>query len=153
MRSFHLDTNSSSSESLRYVCKASVSTGPTIYWRVYHADQAQWEDLGPSSGPGVDITPTSLSTCVLQSVLVMDRPRGLSSGGDIISCTATNGLDTSSLYLQKGETLSQGSALKPHFESPRWRTFKTKHEHFREQIVEKRHEKETSERVMDEGII
>ena len=112
IRTLYLDEHDASTNStqytnttFRFVCKASSLVGPTISWRVYHADQAQWEDLGPSSGPGVDITPTSLSTCVLQSVLVMDRSRGLSSGGDIISCTATDGLETSSLYIRKGGTV------------------------------------------------
>ena len=82
------------------MCKASASSGPSIHWRVYHADQAQWEDLGPSSGPGVDITPTSLSSCVVESVLVIGEARGPSSEGDIISCTATSGSLNVSAYLQ-----------------------------------------------------
>ena len=102
IRRFYLDETFTSSDSLRYVCKASASSGPSIHWRVYHADQAQWEDLGSSSGPGVDITLTSLSSCVVESVLVIHRSRGPSSGDDVISCTATDGMETTSLHIQKG---------------------------------------------------
>ena len=103
IRRLYLDETFTSSDSLRYVCKASASSGPSIHWRVYHADQAQWEDLGPSSGPGVDITPTSLSSCVVESVLVIHRSRGPSSGDDVISCMATDGMDTTSLYGRNGK--------------------------------------------------
>ena len=107
IRTLYLDEHDASTNStqytnttFRFVCKASSLVGPTISWRVYHADQAQWEDLGQSSGPGVNITMTSFSTCVVQSVLVIDRSRGPSSEGDIISCTASSGSQIVSAYLK-----------------------------------------------------
>ena len=85
-----------------YMCRASAVLGPTIYWRVYGKDRAQWEDLGSSSGEGFQITPTSFSTCVVQSVLVMDRTRRPASEGDVISCTASAGSVNASVYIRQG---------------------------------------------------
>ena len=112
VRSLHFDANSSYSGDLRYVCKTSASSGPSVHWRVYYADQAQWEDLDPSSGPGVDITSTSLSSCVVESVLVIGQARGPSSEGDIISCTATSGSINATAYLQ-GKFVHSWTTINP----------------------------------------
>ncbi|XP_038069601.1 uncharacterized protein LOC119738706 [Patiria miniata] len=106
IRSLYIDTTFKYSGSLRYVCTASASTGPTIYWSVYHQERAQWQDLGRNSTEeGCEITPTSFSPCVVQSALVIDQGHGPIAEGDIITCTANSGARNASVSIRQGQVL------------------------------------------------
>ncbi|XP_038053557.1 uncharacterized protein LOC119725979 [Patiria miniata] len=103
MRSLYIDSTYENSGSLRYVCTASASTGPTIYWSVYHQERAQWQDLGRNSTEeGCEVTPTSFSPCVVQSALVIDQGHGPIAEGDIITCTANSGSRNASVSIRQG---------------------------------------------------
>ncbi|XP_038067050.1 uncharacterized protein LOC119737020 [Patiria miniata] len=109
IRSLDIDSTYKYSGSLRYVCTASASTGPTIYWSVYHHERAQWQDLGRNSTEeGCEITPTSFSPCVVQSALVIDQGHGPIAEGDIISCTANSGSRNASLSIRQGKEATIG---------------------------------------------